>query len=178
MNGGIDCNGARSGRLCDGSPLKLRPDTEGLDTDVAPLVGASLELMTPRLFDALLRPRLFAHGDAALSFGFERNLAHEGTPGPFQAPEPRIIDNDVVEVTVLGQGSRAKAQVRRLVLSGGAGVAFSFDLFGRRLRIKPSVEYLREEVELIASLRRAVKQQPRVTPGTLDGYRFVALTAD
>ena len=79
------------------------------------------------------------------------------------------------EVTVSGQGSRAKAQVRRLVLSAGGGVAFSVDLFGRRLRIKPSFEYLREEVDLIASLRRAVKQQRVVTPGTLDGYRFVVL---
>jgi hypothetical protein len=178
VNGGADCNGIVAGRLCVGSPLKLRPDTADHDTDVAPLVGASLELMSPRLFEGLLHPRLFVHGDAALSFGFERNLAHEGTPGPFAPPPPREGESDVPEVSVSGQGSRAKAQLDQLVLSAGAGVAFSLDVLGRRLRIKPSFEYLHEEIDLIASLRRAVKQQRTVQPGTLDGYRFVVLTAD
>lgn len=177
LPGGCTGPDPRAGRLCAGSDPKLRPDSASSDTDVAPLVGASLELMTPRLFDAALRPRLFVHGDGAASFGFERNLAGEGRPGPFQAPVPRAADNDVAEVTVFGQGTRAKAQVKRLVLSAGGGVAFSLDLFERRLRIKPSFEYLREEVDLIASLRRAVKLTSRVAPGTLDGYRFVVLEA-
>ena len=177
VNGGTDCNGARPGRLCTDSSPKLRPDASSRDTDVAPLVGGSLELMTPRLFDAVLRPRLFVHGDASASFGFERNLAGEGSPGPFLPPQPRAADTDVVEVTVLGQGSRAKAQVKRWVYSAGGGIAFSIDLLGRRFRIKPSFEYLHQELDLIGSLRRAVKQQPTVQPGTLEGYRFVVLAA-
>jgi hypothetical protein len=174
------CGGTGGGSLCPGSNLKLRPDSASSDTDVAPLVGASLELMTPRLFDAALRPRLFAHGDAAASFGFERNLAGEASPGTFLVPPPREADNDVEEVTVKGQGSRARAQVRRLVLSAGGGVAFSLDLFERRVRIKPSFEYLREEIDLIGGLRRVVKLSAPVDPrgpSPLEGFRLVVLKA-
>jgi hypothetical protein len=93
-------------------------------------------------------------------------------------PAPREVDNNVEEVTVRGQGSRAKAQVKRLVLSGGGGVAFSLDLFERRIRIKPSFEYLREEIDLIGSVRRVVKLTQTVNPRQpqpLDGFRQVVL---
>ncbi len=170
------CNGS-GGQLCDNQDPKLRPDSSSSDTDVAPLVGGSLELMTPRLVDRLLSPRLFVRGDVAAAFGFERNLAGEGSIGPFAPPQPRPADFDVAPQTVSGQGSRAKAQVRRLVLSAGAGVAFSIDVFDRRLRIKPSAEYLRHELDLIGGLHRAVKVTDPVQPGTLNGFRFVDLAA-
>src|SRR5262249_10779735 len=72
------CPTARgSDRSTPGAPLPpptqiLGPDVDGSDTSVAPLVGASLELMTPSLLDAWLRPRLFLHGDGAYAFSFER----------------------------------------------------------------------------------------------------------
>ena len=70
------------------APRKIQPDDAGSDTNVVPLVGASLELMTPRLFEPLLQPRLFVHGDAAAAFGFERNLAGTGAPDEFAPPDP------------------------------------------------------------------------------------------
>jgi hypothetical protein len=146
-------------------PRKIQPDDEGADTNVVPLVVASLELMTPRLFEPLLQPRLFVHADAAAAFGFERNLAGDRAPAEFGAPSENFDPRgDVQEEAVVGQGTRTKLQVRPWVFSGGAGVAFSFRAFGRSLRIKPSFEYLREEIDLIGTVRRAVKLAERSTP--------------
>jgi len=70
------------------NPTQILADDEGHDTSVAPLVGASLELMTPSPFDGWLRPRLFLHGDGAAAFSFERNVAG------VEAPKESIFTND------------------------------------------------------------------------------------
>ena len=176
------CDGDGSGQLCDSQDPKIRPDSVGSDTDVAPLVGFSLELMTPRLFDAALRPRLFAHVDLAAAFGPERNLSGEGAIGDFEAPPAVPANTDVFPDTVRGQGSRGKQQVRRLVVSAGGGAAFTFELFDRRFRLKPSAEYLREELDLIGGLHRAIKLVDTIDPNAADyaaqfqaGFRFLEL---
>ena len=134
---------------------------------MAPLVGASLELMTPSPFDGWLRPRLFVHGDGAAAFSFERNVAGVEGPDEFALP-PGIIPlqdansgrwTQLEELSIVGQGSRSRIQVRRFVWSAGAGIAFRFDVLGRRLRVKPSFEYLRQELDLIGVVHRAVKLQ-------------------
>jgi hypothetical protein len=148
-----------NGTLCPNSEFPVTSSTSGGDTDIASLVNASLELATPRLIDRLLSPRLFAHADAAIAFGFERNLAGERKPGLFFLDTPLSnTHTEFSEGEVAGQGSRAKMQIRSLVVSGGAGVAFTATVFERKIRLKPSLEYLTEEVDLIASVRRAVKQ--------------------
>lgn len=158
--------GVPSGSLCDSpraNPEKILPDEEGNDTSITPLVGASLELMTPSLIDGFLRPRLFVRGDAAAAFGFERKIAGAESPGAFALPDGITLRPGetaetfpLPELSIKGQGSRAKYQVRRLVVSGAAGFALSLDVFDRRLRIKPSFEYLRQEVDLIGAVHRAV----------------------
>jgi len=169
------CNG-QGGNLCQFSPRALRPDSSGSDTDVAPLVTASIELMTPRLFERALKPRLFAHADVSSTFGFDRNLAGEAAPSRFAAP--RFFQNrqDIDEAEVIGQGTRAEAKLGRWLVSGGGGVAFSFDLFGRRLRLKPSFEYLRQRIELTGRLHRAVKLRQQVqNVRNLDDFRLLVL---
>jgi hypothetical protein len=178
----------RTGRLCttqrENPTQILFPDDEGSDTSVAPLVGASLELMTPSPVDGWLRPRLFVHGDGASAFSFERNVAGVEGPDEFALPpgiivlpgtdpEAQILD----ELTIVGQGTRSRIQVRRLVWSAGAGIAFGFDLLGRRLRIKPSFEYLRQELDLIGVVHRAVSlKEPFVSVTSLKDFRLLSLT--
>jgi hypothetical protein len=169
---------SRNGGLCGNarqSPPKLRPDTASSDTSIAPLVDGSLELMTPRLLETLLSPRLFVHGDVAISFAFERNLAGEGRPDDFSAPELDQNEDDVPELAISGQGTRTKSEVQPLVLSAGAGIAFTTDVFARTVRFKPSLEFLRQEVDLVGELHRAVKLRTPVA--TLDGFRLVVLEA-
>ena len=84
------------------------------------------------------------------------------------------------ELSILGQGSRTRIQVRRLVWSAGAGIAFSFDVLGRRIRIKPSFEYLHQEMDLIGVVHRAVKlaDRPYVSVVDLRDFRQISLTRE
>ncbi len=155
-------NRPRDGQLCprlsfeETRDTQIRPDVAGHDTMVAPLVDVSLELLTPKLLDAVLQPRLFARGDLAIAFGFERKIAGEVQPGPFERPAFLQPDAIIPEITISGQGSRLFAQLHPLVFSGGAGVAFTGRFFGRTMRVKPSFEYLRERLEIKGAVRRAV----------------------
>jgi hypothetical protein len=148
----------------------------GDDLMVTPFVGGSLELMTPGVTSLLGRPRLFVHGDAAVSFSATRDVAKEGVPDEFAAAEG--LDY-TAEASILGQGSATSAQVMPLVVSAGAGVAFTLDAWERRIRIKPSVEYVREEIEVEGIVHRAV--QTRNTPlprpeNFPDGFRLIELS--
>ena len=161
---------------CPQSPVQLTFPSAGHDTDVVPMVGASLELMTPRLLERLLAPRLFAHADGAVAFGFERNLAGERKPDAFLAETPVPPAFDIFERSVAGQGSRALIQVERWVFGAGLGAAFTANVFERTIRIKPSFEYFPHELDMISSVRRAVKQ---VDPASsLDDFRLIALSAE
>jgi hypothetical protein len=176
----------RSGTLCESfrpDPTRIMGDSQSSDTSVAALVGGSLELMTPALFDALLRPRLFVHGDFAGAWSFERNLAGEGSPGRFAFPEGFVAgippeQDDVEELAIAGQGSRARMQVRTYVYSAGAGIAFTVDVFGHRVRIKPSFEYAHYEMDLLGVVQRAIKVRKPSGAADLSGFRQILLTSE
>ena len=190
-----DAPSGRTGALCPqnarNNPTKIEEDTEGSDTSIAPLVGGSLELMTPSPFDGFLTPRAFVHGDYAASFAFERNLAGKGSPGQFLPPEtfsPRA--NDIEELAIRGQGSRTRWQLDRDIWSAGGGIAFTATLFQHTVRIKPSFEWIYFSQDFIGVVHRAVKQQvpsqPLVpAPGggqrndlnDLSRFRFISLTS-
>jgi hypothetical protein len=155
----------------------------GDDLMVTPFVGGSLELMTPGLTSLPGRPRLFVHGDAAASFSATRDLAKEGVPDAFAVAEDLRDEDFLKESTILGQGSTTSAELRPLVISAGAGVAFTLEAWERRIRIKPSVEYLREEIEVKGVVHRAVQTRyvpaPKAgdfLPDDPDGFRLIKLS--
>ena len=179
--------GTRTGELCNtarANPTQILPNSAGNDTSVTPLVGASLELMTPSPFDGWARPRLFLHADGAAAFSFERTVAGVEAPDEFALPPGVFVlpgsirtNQELEELSVVGQGSRSRIQVRRIVWSAGAGIAFSFDVFGRRIRVKPSFEYLHQDMDLIGVVHRAVKlQHPLVSVVDLRNFRLISLT--
>jgi hypothetical protein len=180
--GCLDAFGApvRTGALCQTNrpnPRQILPNDDDADTSVTPLVGGSIEIMTPSPLEAWLRPRAFLRGDAAASFGFERKLAGVESPGEYAVPTDLAPSaNDVEELSVRGQGSRARYQVKKLVLSAGTGLAFSFDFLGRRVRLKPSLEYLHYEADLIGVVHRAVKQRRPSGAADVSGFRQITLT--
>jgi len=156
--------------------------TRGDDLMVTPFVAGSLELMTPGVTSVPGRPRLFVHGDAAVSFAFTRDIAKEGIPGAFEVAPNVVFPN---ERSIRGQGSTTTAELKPLLISAGAGVAFTVDAWERRLRIKPSVEYLREEIEVSGTVRRAVQTRvgdpPDIPPPATedfpdDGFRLIELS--
>ena len=164
------------------SELVLTPNVRGSDTTTAALVGLSLELMTPRLVDALGRPRLFAHADGALAFAFERKLAGTGKPGTIGLPPPTQVGGlrtNISEETVTGQGNRTFSELQAGVFSAGAGVAFTVRPFGRTLRIKPSFAYLRQEIEFTGLANRAIQLRGDnlTRPDGLEDFRLLSFTA-
>lgn len=188
LGGCLDNSGNRTGQLCASARQNkeqiLFPNDDGSDTSVVPLVGASIELMTPRLSDSWLQPRLFVHGDGAAAFAFKRAVAGRESPDAFALPSPIIIIEGtdpeaqlLEELSIVGQGSRTQMKVRDSVWSAGAGIAFRFDWFGRRVRVKPSFEYLHQELDLIGIVHRAVKlKEPLTSVVDLKDFRQLALS--
>lgn len=144
---------------------------------VDPFVGGSLELMTPGLTSLPGRPRFFVRGGAAADFGFERSIAKTGNLSDFED------STGASERAIEGQGAVTSAQVEPLLIQAGAGVAFTVDVGDRRFRIKPSVEYLREEIHVSGELQRAVCFAIGPSPGTcgaqsIDDFRLIEFGDD
>ena len=150
---------------------EVRPPVSGSDIMVAPFVGGTVELMAPSWTPLPGRPRLFIRGDVVAAFAFDRDIAKEGAPGERVDPQ----SPEFPEVAILGQGSAASAEVQPLVASAGAGIAFTVDFRDRRLRIKPSVEWFREEVRFGGVVHRAVLTNPLASAPTLSTYEFITM---
>jgi hypothetical protein len=164
----------RSGTFTNrlGQTETLRPPAEGDDLILSAYINGSLELMTPGLVSLPGKPRLFVHGGGGASFGTERDLAKEGAPGSF-SPGGGFNQS---EASITGQGSTTTAEVELLNLSAGAGIAFTLDVFERRVRVKPSLEYFRETVEVSGLVNRAIRSTLATNVPT--EFVFVSLQAD
>jgi hypothetical protein len=146
---------------------------DGDDLFVNPFVGGTVELMTPGLSFAPGRPRLFLHGDFAAQFGFERDVVKEGNPG--EMPRVDSEGRPIPELAISGQGSVVTAETEQFVFSAGAGVAFTLEAWERRLRIKPSVEYIQEEIDVTGIVHRAEDTTPPPAPGDTTADRFIEM---
>jgi hypothetical protein len=160
--------------LSDPQILPETPATERTNM-VTPTFGASFELMTPALQSVAGRsiagrPRLFGRFDVAYAFGAEYKLPKIGDPGEFTPSAPRP---PFTEGTVLGQGGETVISVEPLVLSAGGGLAFTLEAWDRAIRIKPSVEYMRQEVSVSGLVRRAVALAP--VHQSVDDFREITL---
>lgn len=130
----------------------LRSSESGDDFDVSPFVGGVLEVMTPEL-SVFGSPRLFVGGEFAGSFGVDRRIAREGDPGTVSNPIPPLPSGQPSptgfdENAVLGQGSETTATMGDYIYGAHAGVAIPFELWGRALRVRATVGWMRYEVDL------------------------------
>ena len=81
------------------------------------------------------------------------------------APVPGDAPPATSGVSIDGQGSSTTGTVKTLVVSSGFGPAFTVPVGERRLRIKPSLEYFREEMEVEGLASRAIQTNTgRTTP--------------
>lgn len=141
-----------------------------------PYLAATFELMTPRLWERWGAPRPFAHVDLQYTFGFERDVVVLGQPGPLKFPDN--FPNPPATI-IQGQGSLATVNAASFQFAGGIGVAFTFKISDRTVRIKPSVEYQREDVTYSGEVKRVVQTQSTNSnpPSNPANYRDILLYA-
>lgn len=70
----------------DGRRACLRPSVDDHDVAVTPFVGASLQVMSPRLKLLPSSPRVFVSGEFVTLWGQEREIAKEGRPSQLAFP--------------------------------------------------------------------------------------------
>lgn len=138
---------------------------------VAPTMGLSLELSTPGLSFLPTRPRLFAHIDGRVDFAYKRSTARFLSPEdlvaenaspdlPLPFSDPHFQEGGFDPNSIRGQGTKVEGELLPWMYGGGVGVAFTMEVFERRLRIKPSAEYLHTEMRATGTVNRAVTAFP------------------
>lgn len=163
---------------------RIRTAASGTDRNFAALASFAIEFMTPGLLAIPFvpeikvpgRPRLFVHGDVIPVFPPKYQTAKNGDPGPFELGFP--VDNPAGasngEDVILGQGGLVETRVQQWQFGAGAGIAFSADFWGRRLRIKPSFEYVTQEIKVTGEVRRATAITER--PEDFGDLRLIILS--
>jgi hypothetical protein len=168
-----NCSGYPDGFPTPGpGPAPLRPAESGNERAVSPFVGGNLQLLTPEI-PIPTRPRFFVQGELLPTFATDRNIASEGnaegvsvpifTTGASQGlprPPTQFSQNEFV-----GAGSRTTSTVETLVYGASVGLAFPFELLGRRLWLKPSVGWLRYEVQVEGTVDAGIKDDLPQMPG-------------
>ena len=127
-------------------PEPLQPGGAGDDRDSTALIGIQLELMSPQL-PIPGSPRFFIGGEIAPTFGNERDIVSRGQPGSIGSPSTNE-NTRFSDAIATGQGSTVTMKRDELTFGLSAGLAFPFELFGRELEIRPSLNWTRFDVEL------------------------------
>jgi hypothetical protein len=132
-----------------GGGAPLRPRTTGRQTQVWPMLGGDLEIMTPAVSLIPGAPRFFARGGASYSFAGDKDVAKEGNPRNFEPPIPTQA------TLVNGRGSSTNIEMKSPVWDAGLGVAFEFEAWDRPVRLRASVEYMRQRIKLRGKVHEA-----------------------
>lgn len=140
------------------------PDTEGTplfgdDLLLDYFFGLSFELMAPSIADVPGHPQPFLHLDALNPLGVEVDIAREGSPDGLVIPNFGAQNSTIPASGVGGQGTRTAAEYKSPFVTVGLGVSFSFDLWDRHFRARPSVQYFMEKVEVNGIVLDADGQQ-------------------
>ncbi len=148
--------------------LDLKPtEQEGDTRALSGLLGGSAEIATPRIDFIPARPRFFAHADLFYSLDSDESITNQSKPGDPITDLSIQLENNAAVSGAIGTGLSLRSQSEPLILSGGLGLSFETDLAGRRLRIKPSLEWMfqRDEFRLDYADVEAVGFNPlRCTP--------------
>ena len=158
-----------SGPLTGSAPPEpVRPPASGSQKLLNPRFEGQLELMSPRLLAGLGQPRAFAQAAFGANFGFAYDVAREGTPGELIPPTSPIPEGNYP-----GQGSRTTAKVKPFDFKAGLGAAFTVELADMPMRIKPSVQYLRQTIQVNGLVNRAVAVGGTITTD----FRVISLSS-
>lgn len=111
--------------------------------------GLSFELMAPAIADVAGHPQPFVHLDVLHPLGLEVDIAREGSPDGFSFADLESVETaTLTSDAVAGQGIKTEAEFKSPTLTAGLGMAFSFDWLDRHFRVRPSIQYFYEKVEI------------------------------
>ncbi len=145
-SGSVDSTLIPGPGAADPTPVPIRPSKTDQNLDVSPVVGLSLELMSPEL-PVPASPRLVIGAEMVPIFGFERSVARNGDPSTLRPPLPPGSTIRFDEDKFVGQGSKVTSEMDKLAWGAYMGMSFPFELFDRSLRIKPNVSWLRYRLD-------------------------------
>jgi len=158
------------------------PGNEGLPVDGDNLLldyyfGLSFELMAPSIADIGGHPQPFVHVDVLNPLGLEVDIAREGSPDGFTIAEFEGVANSTLTAEAVGgQGLKTEAEFKSPTVTAGLGLSFSFDWFDRPFRIRPSLQYFYEKVEVnggLSPLSHSRRPPVRILDDGRDGLRDV-----
>lgn len=126
------------------------------ENDARPLfffVGGALQLATPVIADPGPQVRLFGRFGAATSFDGRFGATNEGAPGPLIIPpNGGTTGTEPFLNAISGQGSSTQARSEPLILSASFGADLSFEVMGKKLHVKPSLEWIWQEDQVVGLL--------------------------
>ncbi|MAG33344.1 MAG: hypothetical protein CL908_20910 [Deltaproteobacteria bacterium] len=134
-------------------------DSEGVR--VFGYLGANVQLMTPVLIDRYGKPRLFVRVGAATSFDQEERVLNEFAPGQIV-----IVDPEGAIQGIQGQGSGTGVKTEPPTVTAGIGLDFAFEVFERRIHVKPSLDWIWEEerVKTVLGIAEDLGGNPTLCP--------------
>jgi hypothetical protein len=152
----------------------LRDADDGDEVTVTPMVGANLQLMTPRMDFIPGGPRAFVTGELLTFWAGERDIAREGSPTGVAFPDPAeagaTTQNSIrfSQRGLFGVGSRVRSEVQTLGWGARAGLAFPFQFRERRMWLKPSFGWIQYEVDVEAIVVAGLKDDGLFSGGSAD----------
>lgn len=147
-------------------PAPFRPPTQGAVNAISPNVGANIEFMAPGMTFLPAAPRFFATAEILPTFASSLTVALEGAATEFIlfTPEQMVPNTNFGPASIGGQGSRLDTLVMTTVVAVNAGFAFEMEAKEKRLRIKPSVGWIRWGVQGQGKVLAAFKNDPTPPP--------------
>lgn len=117
----------------------VRPSADGSDFVITPYVDFVFELMSPEL-EERLHTSVFVQASVGPSFGQDVVVANEGALSELVFPDAPFFGQGAIQ----GLGSAVTMESQSPVYGARIGVAVSFPVLQRTLRIKPSVGWSRQ----------------------------------
>jgi hypothetical protein len=135
---------------------------EGSYSAVSAFFGANLEVMAPAIPFIPGGSRFFATAEILPTFAPQGTVALDDAATDFVFPPGTA--GFYPAGSIGGVGSRLRATVMTTVLAANVGAAFEFDMAGRRVRLKPSVGWIRWGVLADGQVLDAYKDDPIIPP--------------
>ena len=152
------------------NPQLIRPADAGSGALLGATFAGEVELHTPAL-EIPGAPRLFGRVGLAGLLSSSKRINQEGSLSAIE--DPGSIDS---EDDIIGQGSATEADIDAFLVRVGLGISIALPFAERRVRFKPSFEYLREELTVSGLAQRAVALTNPLT--SLANARVISFRAE